>query len=234
MNDLSATIHPKGRLDSRRRRQLILDTTFVVLSEHGAEDASLRLVCREMGVSPSLITHFYSGWHELLAVTNDMIVDRFLIRLRTVVTEHYSSERFRMDAIIRHYVAADWLGRNTISALMALWQMARSIPALHTAFDRFLSERNAILHECVEALADETGKRVPIEETTISFLLILDGIWLQMSQASEPISERYAIRLAWCCLAARFDRPDWIPAGEMLPPKLVMAPFGQESLQCGR
>jgi len=221
MSDLAQDAARRPRLNRSDRRKLILDTTVILLAKHGAEGTTLRSLCREMEVAPSLLTHFFDGWHEVLAATYDMITQRFLAHLDDLTKANFPDERTRMKYLIRHYLATDWAGESTIGAMMALWQLSRTVTFLRGSFTRFLADRHRVLHPAVKALTEEAESEIDLDEVTFSFLLMMDGIWLHMSLNPGNISEEQAEELCWSWLVSRLDKKSWksnqpIPFGARL------------------
>src|ERR1700734_3873642 len=100
MVDLTQVGARRLRLKGTDRRQLILDTTLSMLARRGAAATTLRGLCREMGVAPSLVTRHFAGWHEVLTATYDGITDRFMVHLTALLETEFADERARMKALI--------------------------------------------------------------------------------------------------------------------------------------
>ncbi len=188
------------RHDERRRR--IIDTTLTCLARHGAEGTTLRSVCREMGVAPSLVTHFFDGWHDLLFAAYEMIAEQFISQLAPLLEQDFPSERARMDELIRRYLRTDWAGENTIGANIALWQLSRSVVDLREPFSRCLEDRKRVLRQALTRLADEENARIDVDEMTTCFILMLDGVWLELSLNPGNIVEERARQLCWSWIDA--------------------------------
>ncbi len=188
------------RHDERRRR--IIETTLACLARHGAEGTTLRSVCREMGVAPSLITHFFDGWHDLLFAAYEMLAEQFVSQLSPLLEQTFASERARMDELIRRYLCTDWVGENTVAANIALWQLSRSVVDLREPFSRCLEDRTRVLREALARLADEAGATIDTDEMTTCFILMLDGVWLELSLNPGNIVEERARQLCWSWIDA--------------------------------
>jgi AcrR family transcriptional regulator len=223
MSELAQDAARRPRLNRTDRRKLILETTVTLLAKHGAEGTTLRSLCREMDVSPSLLTRFFDGWHEVLAATYDMITDRFLTHLDDLLKADFPDERTRMKHLIRHYLATDWAGESTIGAMIALWQLSRTVTFLRGSFTRFLADRHRVLHPAVHALAKEAESDIALDDVTVSFLLMMDGIWLHMSLNPGNISEDQGESLCWSWLVSRLEKKSW-QSSESIPysPRLAM------------
>ena len=198
---VAAASRPK-RLRHDERRQRIIETTIACLARHGAEGASLRSVCRDMQVAPSLVTHFFGGWHDVLRAAYEWLDTQFLAALEKLLDEDFPSERARMDELIRRYLRTDWAGENTIGAYVALWQLSRSVVDLREPFSRSLEERRRVVGTALGRLADEAGARLDLDDMTTCFILMLDGVWLELSLNPGNIAEDRARGICWRWVAA--------------------------------
>jgi len=192
----------RKRLGHDERRQQIIHTTLACLARDGADGTSLRSVCRELGVAPSLVTHFFAGWHDLLTAAYEHLTERFMAQLVPVLTEPFPNERARMNAVILRYLSTDWAGENTIGANIALWQLARSVVDLKPQFSRFLRDRTRLLRHALGALAAESGATMDVSEMTACFILMLDGIWLELSINPGNIRQKRVTHICWFWLDA--------------------------------
>lgn len=197
ISDIRVSPSRPRRLKHDERRRQIIETTLACLARDGADGTSLRSVCRELGVAPSLVTHFFVGWHDLLAAAYEMLTERFMAQLAPVLQASFPSERARMNAVIARYLSTDWVGENTIGANLALWQLARSVVDLKPFFSRFLRARSRLLRRALAALAAESGADIDVGVMTECFILMLDGIWLELSTNPGNMTQRRVNRMCW-------------------------------------
>ncbi len=202
MEAAETTTGRRKRLRPDERRQQIIETTLICLARDGADVTSLRSVCREAGVAPSLVTHFFIRWHDLLVAAYDLLVERFMAKLTPVVQAQYPSARARMEAVIEMYLSDDWARDSWIGASLAFWQLSRNIPELRVAFTRYLTVRQQLLQQALGALMDEAGVKLDIVHLTASFMLMLDGIWLEITLSPDSIAESGVRQMCWFWLDA--------------------------------
>ena len=176
---------------------MIIDTTVLCLARDGTEGTSLRSVCRELGVAPSLVTHFFYSWRDLLDAAYRTLVGRLSEQLTQVVEASYPTARRRMDAVVAVYLSTDWAGECSIGASIAFWQLSRSIPELRTSFGGYLVERSRLLRRALAALVEEAGSRVDVDQLTEGLMLMLDGVWLEISLNPGSLDEARTQRLCW-------------------------------------
>ncbi len=183
------------------RRRLIIETTLGSLARRGAEGTSLRLICRDMGVAPSLVTHFFSGWHDVLVAAYDLLTEGFMARLTPILAREFPTARARMGAVIGCYLALDGDGNN-VGANIAFWQLSRTVIDLQAAFSRFLKDRQCVLRGALAELAAESGREIDLDDMTACFILMMDGIWLEMSLNPGSISVPRAHQMCWAWIDA--------------------------------
>jgi AcrR family transcriptional regulator len=195
----------RKRLKPEERRLKIIEATLTCLSRDGAEGTSLRSVCREIGVAPSLVTHFFVRWHDLLVAAYDLLVEAFMTKLAPVVEAAYPTARGRMDAVIRAYLSTDWAGDSSIGASIAFWQLSRSVPDLKVSFTRYLEGRRSLLKAALAAMVTEAGAEMDVTLLTTAFMLMLDGVWLEISVNPGHIAESGAHEMCWFWLDAALN-----------------------------
>jgi len=193
----SPTAPQRKRLRHDERRRMIIDTTLLCLARDGTDGTGLRSVCRELGVAPSLVTHFFSSWRDLLDAAYRTLVGRLTEQLTQVVEADYPTARMRMDAVIAVYLSTDWAGEHSIGASIAFWQLSRNIPELRTSFGVYLVERGRLLGRALAGLVDEAGSTVDIDQLTEGLMLMLDGIWLEISLNPGSLDDARTRRLCW-------------------------------------
>lgn len=194
---MAAVAERQLRLKPDERRQQILEATLLCLARDGAGATSLRSVCREIGVAPSLITHYFGTWHDLLRAAYDLLTERFMAALRPLLTAPFPSARARMRAIIRAYIGPEWCGGNTLGASLAFWELSRGAVDFGAPFTRFLDERRALIRRAFTQLAAEERVRLPLADMTACLLQMLDGFWLEMALNPQGMPAARAEKLCW-------------------------------------
>jgi AcrR family transcriptional regulator len=186
---------PQRRLPHDERRRLIIETTLACLARDGADGTTLRSVCRELGVAPSLITHFFDGWHDVLVAAYGFLTESFMAQLSPVMKLAFPDAAARMDAVIVRYLSTDWIGEHTVGANIAMWQLSRSVQELRPSFTRFMRERNRLMRRALGELAAERKVDLDLTDLTTCFMLMLDGVWLEHSVNPGNLKERRILRM---------------------------------------
>ena len=191
----------RKRLKHDERRLKIIETTLECLARDGATGRRCAASAAKWA-GAGLVKHFFEGWHDLLVAAYDLLVERFMSSLEPVVEAAYPSARARMDAVIHTYLSIDWAGESSIGASLAFWQLSRSVPQLKASMSHYLEGRRELLQRALEALVADAGLKVDVTRLTTCFMLMLDGIWLEMSVNPGSIAEGGASDLCWFWLDA--------------------------------
>ncbi|HTZ70177.1 MAG TPA: TetR family transcriptional regulator C-terminal domain-containing protein [Acetobacteraceae bacterium] len=194
------------RMPRAERRQLAIETTLTSLVRRGAEGTSLRGVCRDMGVTPTLLRHSFAGWHELLIAAYNVLTERYMAQLAPGAGQEFPSAEARMSEVIRCYLATDWFGENTMGAMIAFWHLSRKIVELQEPLARFMARRHAVVREAVTALAAARNADIDADQVAGSFILMMDGIWLHMSLRPDTIDSARAQEISWAWMRDRLGK----------------------------
>ena len=201
-------IAPRQRLRPDERRQRLIAATLRTLARHGAKGAGVRQVCRELGVAPSLVAHFFAGWSDLLAAAYDAMADELLNALERACAEPAAAPRDRLRAMIECYLSPEALADDSIGAYLALWALSRTDVDLRAAFARFHEARTALFLPVIRQLAG--GNAIDTDLCARSLVVVLDGFWLELgtNPGSIPREQAVAMGMAWVemQLAGRTDR----------------------------
>jgi TetR/AcrR family transcriptional regulator, transcriptional repressor of bet genes len=189
----------RQRLHPDERRRLLIQATLATLAKHGAKGAGVRQVCRELGVAPSLVAHFFTGWSDLLAAAYDAMADRLLTDLEQAADRSAATPRARLTAMVAAYLGPDTLTDESIGAYLALWALSRTDVDLRTAFARFHEVRKACFVPVIAELARELGTALDVDLAARSLVVVLDGFWLELgtNPGSIPRERALAMGLAW-------------------------------------
>jgi TetR/AcrR family transcriptional repressor of bet genes len=187
---------PRQRLHPDERRQRLIEATLRTLARHGAKGAGVRQVCRELGVAPSLVAHFFTGWSDLLAAAYDAMADELLDALEQAAAAPAASPRERLRAMVECYLSPAALADVSIGAYLALWALSRTDVDLRLAFARFHEARTACFVPVLRQLAADP------ELCARSLVVVLDGFWLELgtNPGSIPRDQAVAMGMAWVAM----------------------------------
>jgi hypothetical protein len=73
---------------------------------------------------------------------------------------------------------------------------------LREPFSRCLENRTLVLRQALARLAQDAGAAIDVDEMTTCFILMLDGVWLELSLNPGNIVEERARQLSWSWIDA--------------------------------
>ncbi|MEM9735065.1 MAG: TetR family transcriptional regulator C-terminal domain-containing protein [Pseudomonadota bacterium] len=201
------------RLPPDARRAQILEATLRCLARNGPERWTLRQVSRELGVAPSLVTHFFGTWNDLLVAAYRVLSDRFAAEFSAIAEAPGQSAGTRIGAYIRAFFADTWRDEDTAGAYIAFWALARSEPRLRGVMDEFARTSRRILAPMIADYARERGypgDPAPVAET---FAYLTSGLWYEIAVNPASLSAKAATAQAEAYLEmALTQRPNPTPS----------------------
>jgi TetR/AcrR family transcriptional repressor of bet genes len=181
-----------------RRRDLI-DATARCLASGGVAGASVRAICREAGVSPGLLGHYFGGIEALIVATYRETGARVAAAIDDSVARAGADPRARLDA----YVAASFLPPVLDPALLAtwlaFWSLVKSDPAVAEAhadiYRGFRGGMETLVAACLGARAAATDVRLIV----VAITALVDGLWLELclDPATFTADEARAMAVRW-------------------------------------
>ncbi len=174
----SRSVVRQQRLDAGERRRTIVEATIACLARSGPGRWTLRQVSRDLGIAPSLVTHFFQSWDELVIAAYRTLAERFEDEFSQIAARPGVTARARLDLYIDGYFSERWTGEEVAGAYVAFWALGRSQPRLRAEMDRFAEAmRGSLLPLIVESAAERgAGDAGQVYET---FYFLLSGLWYE-------------------------------------------------------
>ena len=166
------------RLGADERRRQIVEATIACLARAGPERWTLRQVSRDLGVAPSLVTHFFQSWDELVIAAYRALAERFELEFSEIVHRPAMTARARLDLYVESYFSARWTGEEIAGAYVAFWALGRSQPRLRAEMDRFSEAMRGSLFPLLAEFADGRGIGAA-EQIFETFHFLLSGLWYE-------------------------------------------------------
>ena len=180
------------RLGAAERRRQIVGATIVCLARNGPERWTLRQVSREAGVAPSLVTHFFQSWNDLLLAAYRDLAERFEDEFSGIEARADLTPRARLDFYVERYFSDRWISADIAGAYIAFWTLGRSEPRLQVEMDRVSEMMRGTLLPLVAACvsgrggAKEGGQAALIGET---FHFLLSGLWYETAVSPGSVRD---------------------------------------------
>ncbi|MGW0804935.1 TetR/AcrR family transcriptional regulator [Nonomuraea sp. NPDC002799] len=200
-------------VDPAERRLLLAEATLRVMRRDGLEQASVRNVAREAGLSMGSLRHYFASQSELLVFAFRTVIER--IELRLAALEPEPDPRRRAQRVLNELLPLDDVRRAENEVWLAFTSRAMVDPALRALRDEgydalwtgcqaIVAELSAAglaptdvpaeaerLHALLDGLAVHAAMRpdiYPAESLTAAIARHLDA--LAIERASRDASER--------------------------------------------
>ena len=177
-------------------REKILRAALAVFARHGFEQASVRLIAAEAGVSPGLMYNYFGSKDDLLRA----IYERCMRDVKESFArgDAAGSPRERLERLIRSSF-------EIVRDNMEFWRLSYSLrtqPAASGRIAVYVRESSENIRRLLERYLAEAGVKNPDVEALLLFALI-DGI----SQHYVLEKERYPLKKVVSALVERYCTP---------------------------
>jgi TetR/AcrR family transcriptional regulator, transcriptional repressor of bet genes len=188
------------RAPAEIRQRHLIGSCVDTLARHDGSEITVRLVAREAGVSPGLITHHFGGIEKLLIASASSIADEMASRFESWGSIHTASppgdRRAFLDACFRPPLTDD----RTLRAWHALARCAASAEPIVRIRSDFRRRLLAALSKGIGL----PGGEVRHGAGAAMLLAVIEGFWIQMVEsAAPPPDPRVIDRLAYLVVCDR-------------------------------
>lgn len=182
---------PKVGMSEIRRPQLIR-ATMRVIHEVGLPNATVAMIGRKAGISPSIINHYFGGKSGLLEATMRSVLkdlsEAVVSRLQQVQANDIVG---RIEAIVGGNFDRKQVDPMVVKTWLAFWAQAMHDPALYRL--QRVNEQRLLSHLRNEFKHLVSDKEAAFLATTVAALI--DGIWLRGALNPNGINSQLAHRI---------------------------------------
>jgi AcrR family transcriptional regulator len=186
------------------RRQSLIDAAAASLAQEGVGGTSVRSICARAGVSPGLLTHYFSGIDALIAATYRDVTARVATRLDEAAAQAGSDPRARIQAFINASFGPPIADPALLATWLAFWSLVKTDPAIaaiHRETYRGYRDRLQLL---LVACGLDPGEAGPV---AIALTALVDGLWLELSLDPTSFTPAEAGVIARRWLETLLERP---------------------------
>lgn len=197
----------RQRLNPEDRRQLMLQSARGSLAKYGAQGTGVREICKDLGVSPGLLTHYFDGKESLFIEAYQDMAQQYLAEVRAITGDPELSAEDRLKKLFRLYFSNEWSKDGVIGTYTGFWSLSQTIPALKTAFEKTFQEQRAAFEILVRDLIEERGISIDSESFATFLLVFLEGVWFESCLNPQAVDKERTQAFCWdwleCYLAAK-------------------------------
>jgi len=181
----------RQRPDERRRS--LIEATARCLAGKGAAGVSVRAICAEAGVSPGLLTHYFTGVSGAIAETYRWTGARVSAALDAAVAKAGADPRDRLVAYLTASFRPPIADPELLATWLAFWSLTRSDPAIAAVHGEIYAE---FRHGIVRLIAAYRPALPDTRLPAVALTALIDGLWLELSLGHAPFTPDEAGRLA--------------------------------------
>lgn len=194
------------RLKPDERRQALVLATLGCLSRFGPQGTSVREICRELDVSPGLLSHYFGSKEELIHESLGTLTRDFHERLRGYLADGERSAEQRLRSAFETYFSGPETDVERTGAYIAFWTLARTDPAVRQIQRAAYRKQRRLFESALKELAEDRGVGIDEREVAIGLVSMLDGLWLEICLDPSAFSRKAAVSMAWSWLDAFVGR----------------------------
>jgi AcrR family transcriptional regulator len=184
------------RVAANVRRQSLIDATAKCLAAQGVAGASVRAICREAGVSPGLLTHYFSGIDELVVATYRDVGERVSRALDAAVQAAGPDPRARLEAYVVASFLPPVLDPELLATWLAFWSLVKSdanFQAVHReTYEGYRGPMETLVADCLGTRA----RGADIRLVAVSIAALVDGLWLELCLDARAFTAEEARQMA--------------------------------------
>jgi AcrR family transcriptional regulator len=165
------------RIEPDARRSALIEACARVLARAGSAGVSVRAIAIEAGVSPGLVSHYFSGIEMLVAATYAQVEATVAATLDRAVEAAGPDPRARLDAFVTTTFAPAIADPQLLATWIAFWSLVTARPAIAAQHDEQYAGSRARLEALLGACGmPESAQR----RAAIAVSALLDGLWLEL------------------------------------------------------
>ena len=188
------------RLKPEERRQELVEATLDCLSRLGPHGTGVREICRQVDVSPGLLSYYFDSKEDLILEALRALTRDIYDKMRSVLVDGEDSPEQRLRSAIGLYFSSGEIATERSGAYLAFWTLGRTDPAVRRIQRAAYRGRQGLLEPVLEELAYERGVRIDRRSAADGLAGLLDGLWLEICIGASTLSPAAAVSLSWSWL----------------------------------
>jgi len=165
-------------VDHEQQKIKVAEAAWRVIRRSGIENASVRNIAQEAGVSPGSMRHYFSTQAELFSFSMNLVSERVAKRISAYSFDRPVPEVAR--DVLRELVPFHEESRSEMEVWLAFVSKTMSEPLLREHADRVYEEMRRTMTVIMQALVDYefTPRHLNVEEEALKMLTFVDGVAL--------------------------------------------------------
>lgn len=175
------------------RRQSLIAACGHCLATFGLGKTTVRAICREAGVTPGLLRHYFPGVDALIAETYRWTGEQVAQALEQAVAGAGTDPRHRLLAYLTASFQPPIASADSLAIWLAFWGLTKTDPVIAMQHQQIYADYRSGIERLISAYRPEmTDARL----AAVALTALVDGLWLELSLGSAPFTRAEASALA--------------------------------------
>lgn len=193
---------PFRREGQEKRRDDLVAAALHLVSEGGAEAATVRAIATRAGVTPGLIRHYFSSKDELTAVAYRSVMEAMTASVVQALSQAPDDPAARLAAFVAANFRPPVLDPVALAVWAAYMHRARIDPAMRAIHrETYLGYRDR-LQTLIAALPDRPADPDQDSRDAIACNALIDGLWVEAAALPDLFSPDDVIAIALAAIGA--------------------------------
>lgn len=195
------------RLEADERRRAMISATVDCLARLGPKSTSVREICKQAGVSPGLLRHYFDGKDDLFVQTYRWLTESFMDGMRETLVEKKGTAQERLDAFFQFCFSPEWISEDVLGVWIAFWSLNKTSPEIEAIHRSFYKAHRRTLASVLEELTAQKLDGEELREASMSLTALLDGLWLEHCLDPSSFSSETAVAMCRRWVARNLVEP---------------------------
>ena len=187
----------RQRLNPEDRRKLMLQSARDTLAKYGAQGTGVREICKDLGVSPGLLTHYFPGKDSLFVEAYRDMSRSYICDIARITGDTDLTAEARFRKIFDLYFSQEWSDEATMGTYSGFWSLSRTIPELKAAFGETFRGQRKSLELLATDLVRERNVDIDPGPFAAFLLIFLEGIWFQLCLNPDALDKDSIQDICW-------------------------------------
>jgi TetR/AcrR family transcriptional regulator, transcriptional repressor of bet genes len=187
------------------KRQLFIDATIYSLAEHGYKGTTVRKIAEIAGVTPGLLTHYFSGKELLIAESYQYLATKFLDIFEARIDGRQSQPLEALRTFITATFERTNLEPKLLKVWLSFWSLTLSQPSLahihKTSYRRYIDA----IEDMLAGAYRQSGRDIAaatIRRQAIGLNALLDGMWIEWCLDPDTFSPAEGLEIVYSFVEA--------------------------------
>ncbi|RUT27756.1 TetR family transcriptional regulator [Paenibacillus zeisoli] len=191
-------------VDHEKQKQLLAEATWRIIRRHGMEQASVRHIAEEAGISVGSLRHYFATQSELFAYSMQLVSERVDARISSLPFSGPPLED--MKKVLCQLLPMDEESRSEMEVWIAFMTKALADPSLKALGDQVFEKMRLGIHSIIESLVqlELAAVDLNVDLETARLHSLIDGLAMHAvirpdSLSPERLEELVTLHLKSLC-----------------------------------